>query len=401
MRTVRRNEAESCNIVVFAHVPPPHHGQSYMVKLMLEGMKDRMGDRKVFHVDARVSEDLADIGSGSWRKISLLLKYVRQAVVHRLKHGATTLYYIPAPPKTSAIVRDVLALSILRIFYPRLILHWHAVGLGAWVESGEAPSEAPRGFSGTLLRPLVRTVLGGADVAISITQANSADAAVFKPHELVVVPNGIPDPCHHGGSAIATLEERQTAIRTVLSSPPAGASQTIRVCHLGHCTAAKGFFDSLHGLRSAVARRPDIQWHLAVAGTFMSADEETKARELCRELSECGIEVQRNSFLSEEDKSRFLQEADIMLFPSWTESFGLVAVEALACGLPVIGSDIPGIRAVLDGTGCALVQPHCPEGIARALLDPRSYVNPHTLRSRYQSQFTVETFRQRIADALA
>lgn len=401
MRTDRSNKAGSCDIVVFAHVPPPHHGQSYMVKLMLQGMKDRMGDRRFFHVDARISDDLADIGSGSWRKIFLLFGYVRQAVVHRLKHGTTTLYYIPAPPKKSAIVRDILALSILRLFYPRLILHWHAVGLGAWVQGGMGTPEAPAGFSGRLLRPLIRTVLGSADVAISITQANSADAAVFKPHKIVVVPNGIPDPCHDGAQAIAALEERQAAICTALSSPPAGASQTIRVCHLGHCTTAKGFFDSLHGLQKAVARRPDIQWHLAVAGTFMGADEETKARELCRELSDCGVAIERHSFLSEEDKSRFLQQADIMLFPSWTESFGLVAVEALAFGLPVIGSDIPGIRAVLDGTGCALVQPHCPEDIAGALLNPGSYVNPHTLRSRYETQFTVEAFRQRIVDAIA
>jgi hypothetical protein len=39
-------------ILFFAHVPPPHHGQSVMVKIMLEGL--RADPRfKVHHVDAR------------------------------------------------------------------------------------------------------------------------------------------------------------------------------------------------------------------------------------------------------------------------------------------------------------------------------------------------------------
>ena len=47
-------------ILVFAHVPPPHHGQSVMVQVMLEGLR---ADARfeVLHVDARVSDDLEDV----------------------------------------------------------------------------------------------------------------------------------------------------------------------------------------------------------------------------------------------------------------------------------------------------------------------------------------------------
>jgi hypothetical protein len=49
-------------ILVFAHVPPPHHGQSVMVQVMLEGLR---ADARfeVHHVDARVSDDLEDVGA--------------------------------------------------------------------------------------------------------------------------------------------------------------------------------------------------------------------------------------------------------------------------------------------------------------------------------------------------
>src|ERR1039458_3331712 len=88
-------------LLVFAHIPPPHHGQSYMVQLMLEGFG---GDRRkanrqaeadskpggtssaatasrsqfgieCYHVDARFSQKLEDIGDFRVTKVFLLLGY--------------------------------------------------------------------------------------------------------------------------------------------------------------------------------------------------------------------------------------------------------------------------------------------------------------------------------------
>jgi hypothetical protein len=48
-------------ILVFAHVPPPHHGQSVMVQVLLDGL--RVDARfEVHHVDDRVSENLEEVG---------------------------------------------------------------------------------------------------------------------------------------------------------------------------------------------------------------------------------------------------------------------------------------------------------------------------------------------------
>lgn len=47
------------------------------------------------------------------------------------------------------------------------------------------------------------------------------------------------------------------------------------------------------------------------------------------------------------DIEPFLQEADIQLIPSRWEGFGLVAVEGMAKGLPVVAADVPGLRDVL------------------------------------------------------
>ena len=59
--------------------------------------------------------------------------------------------------------------------------------------------------------------------------------------------------------------------------------------------------------------------------------------------------------------------ADVCLVPSHTESFGLVALEAQASGVPVVGSDIGGLRSIiLDGKTGFLVDPGSPESFATA-----------------------------------
>src|SRR5271166_4035118 len=135
-------------LIVFAHTPPPHHGQSYMVQLMLNGFG---GDHRrrgaptsepsspygitCYHVNAQVSKELEDIGDFRLGKLFLLIGYCIQAVWCRWRYGVTTLYYIPAPGKPSALYRDWLVMFLCRPFFKRIILHWHAAGLAKWLET--------------------------------------------------------------------------------------------------------------------------------------------------------------------------------------------------------------------------------------------------------------------------
>ena len=62
--------------------------------------------------------------------------------------------------------------------------------------------------------------------------------------------------------------------------------------------------------------------------------------------------------------------ATVVMVPSYSESFGLVAVEAQACGTPVIAASVGGLRtAVQDGVSGVLIDGHDPASYAHALRD--------------------------------
>ena len=69
--------------------------------------------------------------------------------------------------------------------------------------------------------------------------------------------------------------------------------------------------------------------------------------------------------------------ATVVMVPSYSESFGLVAVEAQACGTPVVAASVGGLRtAVRDGVSGMLIDGHSPAAYARAIKDLVTVARP-------------------------
>lgn len=75
----------------------------------------------------------------------------------------------------------------------------------------------------------------------------------------------------------------------------------------------------------------------------------SQAKDMVKEL---GIKDRVKFLGKQEDVATFFSCADILLFPSEEESFGLAALEAMACKVPVIASCSGGIPEVVDDGGC-------------------------------------------------
>jgi glycosyltransferase involved in cell wall biosynthesis len=81
-----------------------------------------------------------------------------------------------------------------------------------------------------------------------------------------------------------------------------------------------------------------------------------------------------------EDVASLLQAADVVIQPSHFEALGLTAVEALACGVPVIASAVGGLLDfVIDGENGLLCPPQDPVSLAGCI---RTFVNDVAFRQR-------------------
>jgi glycosyltransferase involved in cell wall biosynthesis len=102
----------------------------------------------------------------------------------------------------------------------------------------------------------------------------------------------------------------------------------------------------------------------------------------------------------DQEKASHYSLADAYVMPSYGEGFGIVFLEAMACGVPVIGSKVDGSReALLDGQLGRLVDPKIPEELIGAITDVLSN-GLHRKRDDTLAYFDVAHFRSRVAEWL-
>jgi len=119
------------------------------------------------------------------------------------------------------------------------------------------------------------------------------------------------------------------------------------------------------GLHVLLAAWPEIHRRTGLRLTVAGADPLAVRLLLARHrVPDAGIDVV--GFLSQDDLTATLLRAKALVAPSLgQESFGMVLTRAFACALPVVASDIPGYREVLDPAAAVSVPP----GDGRALVD--------------------------------
>ncbi|HVO24573.1 MAG TPA: glycosyltransferase family 4 protein [Candidatus Margulisiibacteriota bacterium] len=116
------------------------------------------------------------------------------------------------------------------------------------------------------------------------------------------------------------------------------------VVALGRLTREKGFFDLLQVATRLGNTRPAIRFE--VAGLPASAAEARRIDEIVESagLREC---VRLPGAVLGADKTALFARADVLVAPSYWESFGLTAIEGMAAGLPVVGTAVAGLKNII------------------------------------------------------
>ena len=393
-------------LVVFAHTPPPHHGQSYMVKLMLDGFGGDVRHREparpsplgidCYHVNARFSRGLSDIGEFQGAKLFLIFWFCLQAVWVRFRYGANNFYYVPAPGKNVALYRDWLVMLLCRPFFKNIILHWHAAGLAKWLES-----ENP-----ILTRAATYRLFCPVSLSIVLSRYNQADAAKLLSEKIRVVHNGIPDPCADFEPAVLPLRrERFEARRKILAGEWNVDPVVVNVLFIAHCTREKGLFAAAESVllanRALATRGLPIQLKLIAAGNFVSESEKAEFERL-RQITRFATAIEHAGFVSGERKERLLREADLFLFPTQYlgENQPVNLIEAMSFGVPIVTTRWRSLPEMLPENYPGLVADQNPEALAAVILEVLVTESGERLRTHFTKHFTIERHLEGLAAAI-
>jgi len=154
----------------------------------------------------------------------------------------------------------------------------------------------------------------------------------------------------------------------------------------------KGVDEVLEIMSSLLEKEPTLKYLVAGDG-----DDRPRLEAKAQSLG-LADRVIFTGMVKEEDKADLFRLADVFVMPGRGEGFGFVFLEALACGVPAVGSQVDGSREALrDGMLGELVDPtdhaSIKQGILRALTKPKEI--PQGL-----SYFAWPAFALRVADAV-
>jgi D-inositol-3-phosphate glycosyltransferase len=120
----------------------------------------------------------------------------------------------------------------------------------------------------------------------------------------------------------------------------------------------------------AVAELPGVE--LVIAGgppaSLLADDPEAMRFARLAESLGLGDRFELLGAVERTDVPALLRSADVVACCPWYEPFGMVAVEAMACGVPVVATNVGGLaESVIQGETGLLVNPRSPDDIASAI----------------------------------
>lgn len=357
-------------ILFILHLPPPIHGAAMMGKYIQESeLVNSSFD--CFCINLATAGSLSDIGHISLKK---LLKYffLLKHISHVVREIRPELVYITPNAGGKAFFKDFIVVQMLKSMGCKVIAHYHNKGVSVYQ-------------SKWIYNFLYKRFFSNLKVILLAENLYKDIAKYVKREDVYICPNGIPSSCK---------EEMEARRNNVIP----------HLLFLSNLLISKGVIVLLDALK--ILKEKEYTFVCQFIGgetaeiNAVQFFEEVNKRELSDLVTYVGRKVR-------EEKEAFFRQADIFVFPTYYETFGLVNLEAMEYKLPVISTNEGGIPDIVkDGENGLICEKQNPvslaDCIAKLLDDEELRVKMGNAGyDKFCREFTLQQFEHRMLDILS
>ncbi len=302
------------NILLVSPLPPPSGGMATWTEQYL---KNSDNINNIYTVNtAFIGKRALHRGN----KINILLEFKRLFIIlckyyRILKHNKIDIIHINSACSKIGIIRDVICVALGKK-YP-IVFHCHCNIQDQLI--GKIALKI-----GNYIFNSVSCVLVLNKKSFNFVQKQSNVKLALMPNSIDVMSNNNPIKVHD-----------------VLKN----------IIFVGHVKREKGVYEIIE----AANQEKDINFHL-----IGPVSDEVSNLNIPKNVI-CYGRMERNDVLNK------MHDADILLFPSYTEGFSMVMLEAMAVGLPIIASDVGSNSDMIENEGGLIISPESTEEIVHAI----------------------------------
>ncbi|MCM8831633.1 MAG: glycosyltransferase family 4 protein [Candidatus Omnitrophica bacterium] len=352
-------QVKNKKILIICSLPPPFHGMTiFNYNLLNSKIKNLF---KIIHLDTSDRRNFDNLGKLDFINVYLGLKNIFQLIFLLLKERPEIVYLNIAQNK--AYLRDGLFIIITKLFSKsKIVVHNHGIFKDFYDSTN------------LFMRSFIDFTLRGVDTFIVL--GNCLKYTVQKWSKYTeVVPNGVDFNC----SINSKFKPKKT----------------LTVSYMGMFFKKKGIIDLLEAAKIVCDKILDVRFKFA--GLWWRQEEDVKDYALrFIQNNNLSDKIEFLGFLLGKEKEKFLLDTDIFVLPTYYDAFGIVLIEAMAAGCPVISTRVGAIpEIVIEGETGILVKKHNPKALADAIIylienpDIREKMG-RAGRKRYEECYTLD-----------
>ncbi len=318
-------------ILLYGQIPPPQHGSNIMTLTLFKALEKLGYQAKISNKG--FSKKIDEVNKISlvkfFRLFSILWRYNRDLIRFR---PDLVVFFVSAT--RIGLLVEGLFLAFTNIFHIPYVLYIHNNGHKAIYQQGRFGCW------------IVRRVFDRAKACIVLGEVFKKDISCFYKNKVYILPNGL----------LKTLPEKKKK-----------SELFINVLYLSNLYETKGIFTLIRAIPKVLLKKRRVMF--LIAGPWQGKEVRKKILNYV-ERNNLSANVKFLGAIYGQHKEELFQKGDIFVFPSHYpfEAFGLVNLEAMQSGMPVITTNIGALpEMVLDGKTGFIIPPKKPDILAEKI----------------------------------